>query len=87
MSWQCGNMTVEIPRSGGRIEAHLMPTDDPSRPLCVMLGKSGHVVYRLRAMLKMEFRIVECSPAELAIMESHGITLDGSPPLVRWSAG
>ena len=80
-------MTVEIPRSGGRIEAQLMPTDDPSRPLCVKLGKSGHVVYRLRAMLKINFPIVECSPAELAIMESYGITLAGSSPLVRWSAG
>ena len=79
-------MTVEIPRTGGRIEAQLIPKDDPSLPLCVKLGKSGHVVYRLRAMLKMGFRIVECTPGELAIMESHGITLD-SPPLVRWSAG
>jgi hypothetical protein len=78
-------MTVEIPRTGGRIEAQLIPKDDPSLPLCVKLGKSGHVVYRLRAMLKMGFRIVECTPGELAIMESHGIAFTGSPPpLVRW---
>jgi hypothetical protein len=81
-------MTVEIPRTGGRIEAQLIPEDDPTLPLCVKLGKSGDVVYRLRAMLKMEFRIVECTAGELAIMESHGIAFTGSPPpLVRWSTG
>ena len=80
-------MTAEIPKSGGRIEAQLMP-NEPSFPLCVKLGRSGHVVYRLRAMLKMGFRIVECAPGELAIMESHGITFTGTqPPLVRWSTG
>jgi hypothetical protein len=80
-------MTVEIPKAGGRIEAELIPIDDRSLPLSVKLGKSGHVVYALPAMLKMGFRIVECTPAELSIMESRGITLIGSPPLVRWSAG
>ena len=80
-------MIFEIPRNGGRIEAQLIPVDDPTLPLSVKLGKSGHVVYALPAMLKMGFRIVECTPAELSIMESRGITLTGSPPLVRWSAG
>jgi hypothetical protein len=80
-------MTVEIPTTGGRIEAQLMPVDDPSLPLSVKLGRSGHVVYALPAMLKAGFRIVECTPGELAIMESHGIKLTGSPPLVRWSTG
>jgi hypothetical protein len=65
-----------------------MPGDDTSLPLTVKLGKSGHVVYKLPAMLTMGFRIVECTPGELAIMESHGITFTGSPPpLVRWSTG
>jgi hypothetical protein len=81
-------MTVEIPRTGGRIEAQLILADEPAAPLSVKLGKSGHVVYALAAMLKMGFRIVECTPGELAIMESHGITFTGNPPpLVRWSAG
>jgi hypothetical protein len=79
---------VEIPKSGGRIEAQLMPPDEPLAPVSVKLGKSGHVVYKLPAMLRMGFRIVECTPGELAIMESHGITLTGGrPPLVRWSTG
>jgi hypothetical protein len=81
-------MIVEIPRNGGRIEAQLMLAREPSTPLSVKLGKSGHVVYALPAMLKMGFRIVECTPGELAIMESHGIAFTGnSPPLVRWSTG
>jgi hypothetical protein len=81
-------MTVEIPRSGGRIEAQLMPIQDLTSPLTVKLGKSGHVVYALPAMLKMGFRIVECTPGEMAIMESLGITLTVSrPPLVLWSSG
>jgi hypothetical protein len=80
-------MTVEIPTSGGRIEAQLMLADSPSAPLSVKLGQSGHVVYALAAMLKMGFRIVECSPGELAIMESHEITFTDNPPLVRWSTG
>jgi hypothetical protein len=79
-------VTVEIP-SGGQIEARLILDNDPSVPLSLKLGKSGHVIYALPAMLKMGFRIVECTPGELAIMESHGITLTGTPPLVRWSAG
>jgi hypothetical protein len=81
------DMTVEIPKAGGLIEAELIPIDDRSLPLSVKLGKSGHVVYALPAMLKMGFRIVECTPAELSIMESRGITPTGIPPLVRWSAG
>src|SRR5687768_11850031 len=60
------DMTVEIPKAGGRIEAELIPIDNRSLPLSVKLGKSGHVVYALPAMLKMGFRIVECTPAELA---------------------
>ena len=81
-------MTIEIPKSGGRIEAQLLPAKEASAPLSVKLGKSGHVVYKLPAMLKMGFRIVECTPGELAIMESHGINFMGSPPpLVRWSTG
>ena len=65
---------VEIPTTGGRIEGQLIPNDDPSTRLSVKLGRSGHIVYALEAMLKMGFRIVECTPAERAIMESHGIT-------------
>jgi len=80
-------MMVEIPKTGGRIEAQLTPVKDPSLPLSVKLGKSGHVVYALPAMLKMGFRIVECTPVELAIMESRGIEFTGSPPLVRWGTG
>jgi hypothetical protein len=81
-------MIVEIPTTGGRIEAQLVPIDDRSLPLSVKLGKSGHVVYALPAMLKMGFRIVECTPGELALLESHGITFIGSlPPLLRWSTG
>jgi hypothetical protein len=81
-------MLVEIPKSGGRIEAQLILGDNISLPLTLKLGKSGHVVYKLPAMLKMGFRVVECTPGELAIMESHGITFsDGPPPLVRWSTG
>jgi hypothetical protein len=70
-------MTVEIPKAGGLIEAELIPIDDRSLPLSVKLGKSGHVIYALPAMLKMGFRIVECTPAELSIMESRGITPTG----------
>jgi len=42
-------MTVAIPRTGGRIEAELIPIQDPSLPLAVKLGRSGHVVYALPA--------------------------------------
>ena len=81
------DMTVELPTTGGRIEARLMPADNPSILLSVKLGQSGHVVYALPAMLKMGFRIVECSPGELEIMESHGITFASPPPVVKWSTG
>jgi hypothetical protein len=71
-------MTVQIPTTGGRIDGQLIPNDNPAAQLSVKLGKSGHVVYALPAMLKMGFRIVECTPDERVIMESHGITLTGS---------
>ena len=45
-------MTVEIPTTGGRIEARLRPIDHPARLLSVELGKLGHVVHVLPAMLK-----------------------------------
>jgi hypothetical protein len=52
----------------------------------VKLGKSGNVVYKLPAILKMGFRVVECTPGELAIMEAFEISFAGSPPpVVRWS--
>ena len=70
-------MTVEVPNTGGRLEAQLMASNDASAPLSVKLGKSGHVVYALAAMLKMGFRIVDCTPAERAIMESQGIAPTG----------
>jgi hypothetical protein len=80
-------MTVEMP-TGGRIEAELMPVDDPFLQLSVRLGKSGNVVYKLPAMLKMGFRVVECTPGELAVMEAFEISFTGSPPpLVRLSTG
>ena len=69
------HMIVELPVTGERIEGQFMPHDDPSVPLCVKLGKSGHVIYALTAMLKNGFRIVECTPAERAIVASHGIAL------------
>jgi hypothetical protein len=67
-------VTVEIPTTGGRIEAQLIPNTDRSVPLSVKLGRSGHMVYAVAAMLKMGFRIVECTPGEQAIMKSYGIT-------------
>jgi hypothetical protein len=41
-------MIVQIPTTGGRIEAQLVPIADRSLPLSVKLGKSGHVVYALQ---------------------------------------
>jgi hypothetical protein len=39
-------------------------------------------------MLKMGFRVVECTPGELAVMEAFEISFTGSPPpLVRLSTG
>ena len=76
------------PPTGRRIEAELMPGDDPFLQLSVRLGKSGNVVYKLPAMLKMEFRVVECTPGELAVMEAFEISFTGSPPpFVRLSTG
>jgi hypothetical protein len=39
-------MTIEIPKSGGRIEAQLLPANKRCAPLSVKLGRSGHVVYK-----------------------------------------
>jgi hypothetical protein len=80
-------VTVEIPTTGRRVEGQLILNNDLSAGLSVRLGKSGHVICALPAMLKMGFRIVECTPGELVIMESHGMTLTDTPPLVRESAG
>ena len=67
-------MTVEIQATGERVDALLL-RDDPSLPLSVTLGKSGRVIFVLASMLEGGWwRIVECTPAERAIMESQGIT-------------
>jgi hypothetical protein len=69
-------VVVEIQATGERLEALLLP-DDPSVPLSVTLGRSGRVHYVLANMLKAGWwRIVECTPAERAIMEDRGITLE-----------
>jgi len=67
-------MIVEILATGERVEALLL-RDDPSVPLSVTLGAQGRVIYVLASMLGGGWwRIVECSPAERAIMAAHGIT-------------
>ena len=69
-------VVVEIQATGQRVEALLLP-DDPSVPVSVTLGPSGRVIYVLANMLEAGWwRIVECTPAERAIMEARGITLD-----------
>jgi hypothetical protein len=66
---------VEIPATGERIEARLIQDNDPSVPLSITLGPSGRVAYVVANMLAVGWRIVECTPAERAIMEAHGIAL------------
>jgi hypothetical protein len=68
-----GGVIVEIPATGERIEARLI-RDDPSGPLSLTLGRSGHVTYVLTAMLDIGWRIVEATPDERALMAAHGIT-------------
>ena len=68
-------MIVEIQATGERVEALLL-RDDPSVPLSVTLA-SGRVIYVLTSMIERGWwRLVECTPAERAVMEAHGITPD-----------
>jgi hypothetical protein len=69
-------VVVEIQATGERVEALLL-REDPSVALSVTLGPSGRVIYVLANMLEVGWwRIVECTPAERASMEAHGITLE-----------
>jgi hypothetical protein len=69
-------VVVEIRATGERVEARVL-REDFSVPLSVTLGRSGRVIYVLANMLEAGWwRIVECTPAERAIMEARGITLE-----------
>jgi hypothetical protein len=67
-------VTVEIPLSGKRVAAYIVRDDHP--PLCVTLGAAGRAKYALAQMLAAGWRIVEATPAERALMKSHGIAID-----------
>jgi hypothetical protein len=65
---------VEIQATGERVEALLL-RDDSSVPLLVTLGPHGRAICVLASMLEGGWwRIVECTPAERAILAAHGIT-------------
>ena len=66
-------MIVEIPSTGDRMEAHIVP-DEPSEPLAVTFGPAGRVRYTLAPMLNVGWRIVEATSAERALLAAHGIT-------------
>jgi hypothetical protein len=66
-------MTLEIPATGERLEARLV--EDRFQPLALAIGKTRRVSYVLENVLSIGWRIVECTPGERAIVESHGITV------------
>ena len=67
-------MTIETPLSGKPVAAYIVRGGHP--PLCVTLGAAGRVRYALAPMLAAGWRIVEATPAELALLAANGIRLD-----------
>jgi hypothetical protein len=71
-------VTIEIPRTGERIEGRL--TEEPFAPLCLTLHGSTLPAYVLANVLVEGWRIVECTPAERELMGAHGIVPDPYRP-------
>jgi hypothetical protein len=65
-------VTLEIPRTGERIEGRL--TEERFGPLCLTMGRSNLPAYVLSNVLDIGWRIVDCTPAERELMGTHGIT-------------
>ena len=69
-------MIIEIPTTGERFAGRLRA--EPFGPLC-LTGRSNRPCYVLSRVLGIGWRIVECTPDERELMETHGITPD--PPV------
>jgi hypothetical protein len=66
-------VTIEIPATRERINGRLL--EEPFGPLCLTMStRSNLPAYVLSNVLDIGWRIVDCTLAERALMEAHGIT-------------
>jgi hypothetical protein len=64
-------MTLEVPTTGERVALRLV--EDGSGALCLVEGRPERIGYVLKSVLEAGWRIVESTPAERALLESHGL--------------
>ena len=64
-------MIIEVPSTGERIDARLV--EERFGPLCLKVGQSRVIGYVLKAVLDIGWRIIQSTPDEQALMESHGL--------------
>ena len=64
-------MVIEVPRTGERFNGRLV--EEPFGPLCLKEGRSCLSGYVLKTVLDIGWRVVESTPDEQALMESHGL--------------
>ena len=60
-----------MPATGERIALRLV--EDDSGALCLMEGRPERIAYVLKSVLEAGWRIVESTPAERALLETHGL--------------
>ena len=67
-------MVIEVPRTGERLNATLV--EERFGPLCLRMRPREPIAYVLKAMLDIGWRIIQSTPAEEALMASHGIQIE-----------
>ena len=64
-------MVILIPATSERLSVRLV--EEPFGPLCLATGRPKRIAYVLKPVLDIGWRIVETTPEERALLESHGL--------------
>jgi hypothetical protein len=64
-------MVILIPATGERLTVRLV--EEPFGPLCLKVGRPERIAYVLKPVLDIGWQIVESTPDEQALLETHSI--------------
>jgi hypothetical protein len=66
-------MVIEIPSTGERVKVQLV--EEQFGPLCLRVEGARAIGYVLPSVLDIGWRIVATTPAERALLQTHGFTV------------
>ena len=64
-------MVILIPATSERLSVRLV--EEPFGALCLAMGHPERIAYVLKSVLEIGWRIVESTPEEQVLLESHGL--------------